>query len=125
MSSNLSRSRNLSFVIIGLGISVLIALLLSPFASQNPDGLDRVAGDLKFDTREAPEQAAQKLPFHQLFDSYALRGVPEQVATPLAGFVGTLAAFGLAWGFGKLVVRNSAARDYDSSLPDEQDQSAQ
>lgn len=127
MSRNLVRSCGLSFVIVGLGISILIALFLSPFASQDPDGLDRVATDLKFDTREASKPPAQQLPFHSIFDSYALRGVPDQVATPLAGLAGTLVTFGLAWGFGKLVVRNSAAatRDYDPSLPDEQDQSAQ
>ena len=54
---------------------------------------------------------AQRLPFYQVFDEYALRGVPEQVATPIAGLVGTLVAFGLAWGIGKLVVRNARPED--------------
>jgi cobalt/nickel transport protein len=62
-------------------------------------------------TRRIEDAPARKLPFAQVFDEYALRGVPEAVATPLAGLAGTLATFGLAWGIGKLVVRgsNSAA----------------
>jgi cobalt/nickel transport protein len=55
------------------------------------------------------------LPFAQVFDEYAVKGVPEAVATPIAGLVGTLATFGLAWGIGKLVVRGSG-----SSFTDDQ-----
>jgi cobalt/nickel transport protein len=107
MSRNISE-RNRAFVIAGLGVALLIAIFLSPFASQDPDGLDRVAQDLKFDKHAAEEAPAQKLPFYAVFEEYALRGVPEAVATPLAGLVGTLVTFGLAWGIGKLVVRGSS-----------------
>lgn len=108
MSSNRSTTRNRTFVFTGLGIALLIAVFLSPFASSDPDGLDRVAQDLKFDDKAAEDTPAQKLPFYGMFDEYALRGVPEQVATPLAGLVGTLATFGLAWGIGKFTVRGAA-----------------
>lgn len=117
MSSNLSRSRNRALVIAGLGVALLIAIFLSPFASQDPDGLDRVSKDLKFEDKVPKETPAQKLPFYTVFDSYALRGVPKEVATPIAGLVGTLAAFGLAWGIGKLAVRgsgSSTSHDIDS-----------
>lgn len=107
MSNTNSRSRNLAFIIAGLGISLLIAVFLSPLASKDPDGLDRVSQDLKFEDKAAEETPAKKLPFYQVFDEYALRGVPEAVATPLAGLVGTLATFGIAWGVGKLLVRRS------------------
>ncbi len=103
--SNNSRSRNRAFVITGLGIALLIAVFLSPFASKDPDGLDRVSQDLKFEDKAAEDAPAKKLPFYAVFEEYALRGVPEAVATPIAGLVGTLAVFGLAWGIGKLVVR--------------------
>ncbi|MFN6561865.1 MAG: PDGLE domain-containing protein [Nostoc sp. ChiSLP01] len=109
MSSNLSRSRNRAFVIAGLGIALLIAIFLSPLASKNPDGLDRVSQDLKFDSKAHEDTPARKLPFYGIFNEYALRGVPEAIATPLAGLVGTLATFGLAWGIGKLVVRGSTS----------------
>lgn len=113
MSSNLSGTRNRALVIAGLGVALLIAIFLSPIASKDPDGLDRVAKDQGFDKKELEEAPAKKLPFYAVFDSYAVRGVPPAVATPLAGLVGTLAAFGLAWGFGKLVVRGSGSSSTD------------
>ena len=103
MSRNTFQSRNRVFIVGGLGVALLVAVSLSPLASQNPDGLDRVS-----------------LPFYGVFDEYALRGVPEGVATPLAGFVGTLVVFGLAWGFGKLVVRNSGSSSRSSYTDSDQ-----
>lgn len=114
--SNASRTRNRAFIIAGLGTALLIAVFISPFASSNPDGLDRVSQDHRFDTKAAENTPARQLPFHQIFDEYALRGVPEGVATPLAGLVGTLVTFGLAWGIGKLVVRNTTSDRQDDSL---------
>lgn len=123
MSSNLSRSRNQAVIIAGLGVALLVAIFLSPLASKNPDGLDRVSQDLKFDRKELKEKPAEKLPFYAVFDSYALRGVPEGVATPIAGLVGTLAVFGLAWGIGKLVVRGSGSpEDRDAMYSDHSDE---
>ena len=107
MSTNLDRQRNRAFILASLGAALLIAVFLSPFASQNPDGLDRVSQDLKFEEKAVEDAPAKKLPFHAIFDEYSVRGVPEKIATPLAGLVGTLATFGLAWGIGKLAVRNS------------------
>ncbi len=114
--SDSSRNRNVTFALIGLGIALAIATFLSPFASQNPDGLDRVAQDHKFDAKAAAAPPAKQLPFYQVFEEYAVRGVPEAVATPLAGIIGTLAAFGLAWGIGKVAVRNSAAPPEDDNI---------
>jgi cobalt/nickel transport protein len=115
MSDNLNSKRNKTFILSGLGIALLIGVFLSPFASQDPDGLDRVSQDLKFEDKAAENPPAHKLPFYTIFDEYALRGVPEQIATPLAGLVGTLATFGLAWGVGKLAVRKSSvAEDADT-----------
>ena len=121
MSNNLLRERNRALVLAGLGVALLIAVFLSPFASKNPDGLDRVSQDLKFEQKAAKDTPARKLPFYSIFDEYALRGVPEELATPIAGLVGTLATFGLAWGIGKLVVRgsNSSGTERDVSPPDQ------
>ncbi|MBL1178039.1 PDGLE domain-containing protein [Pantanalinema sp. GBBB05] len=105
MSSNRLRTRNRAFVLAGLGTALLIAVFLSPFASQDPDGLDRVAQDHQFDQKAVEVAPAHQLPFYQVFEEYAVRGVPESIATPLAGLIGTLATFGIAWGIGKLVVR--------------------
>jgi cobalt/nickel transport protein len=105
--------RNRTFVLGGLAAALLIAVFLSPFASTNPDGLDRASKDHGFDNKAA-EPLARKLPFYNIFEEYALRGVPEKIATPMAGLIGTLVAFGLAWGVGKLVV----SRSDDSRLED-------
>ena len=113
MSDKLS-SRNLAFVLSGLGVALLIAIFVSPFASPDPDGLDRVSQDLEFGHKASEDAPAHKLPFAQVFDEYALKGVPEGIATPMAGLAGTLVTFGLAWGVGKLVVKKS----HSSSDPD-------
>jgi cobalt/nickel transport protein len=106
--------RNFGFTLSGLGVAIGISVFLSPLASQHPDGLDRVAQDLKFEHKEAKEKPAEKLPFYDVFDEYALRGVPEQAATPLAGLLGTLATFGLAWGIGKVMVRRPVPNPGDT-----------
>ncbi len=100
-----SPNKYLAFWLTGLGASLLIAGLLSPFASPNPDGLDRVSLDHGFAKVAQSHPPSHHLPFYQWFDSYALRGAPSPLATPLAGIVGTLVTFGLAWGVGKLVVK--------------------
>ncbi|XGB40909.1 MAG: PDGLE domain-containing protein [Nodosilinea sp. LVE1205-7] len=105
MSSS-SRPTKYSFLWLGgLGTALLIAGLLSPFASSNPDGLDRVAQDHGFDHRAEPHPPSHRLPFYGWFDGYALRPAPASLATPLAGIVGTLVTFSLAWGVGKITVK--------------------
>lgn len=116
MSSNLSRDRNRAFVIAGLGVALLIAIFVSPFASKDPDGLDRVSEDLNFANKATEKSPAKQLPFYAIFDEYALRGVPENLATPIAGLLGTLATFGVAWGIGKIAIRGSG-----SSAPESDD----
>lgn len=121
MKQNSLPTRNRALIFTGLGAALLIGVFLSPLASQDPDGLDRVAQDLKFDTKAAEKNPAQQLPFHAVFDEYAMRGVPETIATPLAGLVGTLATFGLAWGIGKLVTpARHATGPKEPSPPDPQ-----
>lgn len=110
-----SSARTAAFVLTGLGAAVLIAVLLSPFASSDPDGLDRVSQDYGFDAAAVEEPPAHRLPFYQMFDEYAVRGVPEGLATPLAGLVGTLVTFGLAWGIGKALVRHDASSSDDAA----------
>ncbi|MEL4895166.1 PDGLE domain-containing protein [Crocosphaera sp. Alani8] len=102
-----NKQRNRSFVLTWLGIALIVAIFVSPFASSNPDGLDRVSQDLQFEDKAVEDAPAQKLPFYAVFEEYALRGVPEILATPLAGLAGTMVTFGLAWGTGKLLARPS------------------
>jgi cobalt/nickel transport protein len=113
-SNHHSAPSNRTIVLAGLGLSLLVAVLLSPFASPAPDGLDRVSQDHQFDKKALEETPAQRLPFHALFDEYAARGAPETIATPIAGLVGTLITFGLAWGAGKLLLRSSRSPSEDN-----------
>ena len=115
LSHRSSQMRYGTFFLSGLGAALLIAALVSPFASSSPDGLNRVAEDLGFTSREHAEPVAKKLPFARVFDGYALRGAPTPVATPVAGVVGVLAAFGIAWGVGKLLVRKPSSAPSSSS----------
>lgn len=105
MTSSSRRTKYWLFWLTGLGASLLIAGLLSPFASSNPDGLDRVSQDHGFDKMAESHPPSHSLPFYRWFDGYALRPVPAPVATPLAGMLGTLVTFSLAWGVGKMMVK--------------------
>ena len=58
----------------GLTLSLGIAVFLSPFASKDPDGLDRVSQDLKFEEKAVEESPSKQLPFSQIFDEYSLHG---------------------------------------------------
>lgn len=86
-------------VLILLLVAFAVAAFLSPFASSNPDGLDRVAKDLEFE-----EMSEGKDVFEALSPDYKFPGIEnESVATSVAGVLGTLLTFGAAYGLGKVV----------------------
>jgi cobalt/nickel transport system permease protein len=77
--------------------ALLFALILSPFASGNPDGLEWVAAKVGFWHESAPAFVAP-------LADYSLSGsLPAGLSTGLAGMLGTLVvfaagcAFSLAW----------------------------
>ena len=82
------------FVVAGLLVALGLAVFVSPFASSEPDGLEKVA------TEQGFEGSADD---HDLSSSpvadYRVDGVEDdRVATGLAGLVGVLVTFGLALG---------------------------
>jgi cobalt/nickel transport system permease protein len=78
----------------GLVVAALLAMV-SPLASSDPDGLERVAEDIGFLDR------AQDAPY-QIIPDYVLPGVPnEALATILAGIVGLLIVFGVTYLVGR------------------------
>ena len=84
--------------LIGLAIALAVALL-SPLASPYLDGLERVAEDQGFLGR------AEDAPY-QVIPDYNFPGIQnEAVATILAGLIGTLVVFGLAYGLAWVVRR--------------------
>ena len=107
--AHLPTPSNRGFVLLGLAAALVIAGCLSPFASTNPDGLNRVSQDQGFDKKAQSHPIAKQLPFFAVFENYAVRGVPKGVATPLAGLAGTLVTFAIAWGTGKLLVKGSSS----------------
>ena len=88
-------------------IALLVALLvafISPLASSSPDGLEKVAEDKGFieEAKQAP---------YELIADYLFPGVEnEAVATIIAGIIGTLVLFGLAYGVARLLRRKREAR---------------
>lgn len=89
----------------GLIISLVLAIFLSPFASSWPDGLEKVAKNIGFLSKGEGTEL-----FHSPIPDYAIPGIAnEAVATALAGAVGTLIAFGIAYGVGVLVKKRTQA----------------
>lgn len=88
------------FVWIGLGMALLVALFLSPFASPSPDGLEKVAETKGFSEKGTEWTFWKYAPF----SDYTVRWIKnEKVSTALSGLIGTLAIFLIALGVGKLI----------------------
>lgn len=82
-------------VVYGLVASFGVVLLLAPLASALPDGLERVAERFGFAGR-AMEAAPAPL------SDYSVPGIMSpSLSTMLAGVLGTLLVFGIAWGISR------------------------
>jgi cobalt/nickel transport protein len=100
------RARHKGFIWIGLGISLLLALFLSPFASSSPDGLEKVAETKGFAEKGAGGGFWKYAPFKD----YTLPGIEsEKVSTAIAGLTGTLAVFFIVMGLGKVIRRSPSS----------------
>ncbi len=102
-------------IVIGVAIGLFITLF-SPWASSEPDGLERVATDKGF-IHEG------KQPPYQAIADYVLPGIEnERLATILAGAVGVLIVTGvsLALGFGLWALSRARTQTGagDQSSPD-------
>lgn len=78
-----SKTRGGAGWVLGGIIATGIVLLLSPFASGNPDGLERVAEDLGF------LELGQSAPYNILPD-YTIPGLDGGISTILAGLIGAI-----------------------------------
>jgi hypothetical protein len=88
-----------TLLIIGLAISAALALILAPFASPDPDGLERVAENLEF-MSEAPETGvwdSSPLP------DYQIPGLSGGVSTALAGLLGVVITYLVGVGAARLL----------------------
>jgi cobalt/nickel transport protein len=88
------------FVWVGLGVALLLALFLSPFASTSPESLEKIAEAKRF-----PQKGeAWKFWEHAPFSDYTLPWIKNaKVSTALSGLVGTLAIFFITLGIGKVI----------------------
>ena len=83
------------FTILALAVAVGLASAASPYASSAPDGLEKVAAEQAFLERGGLHAVQEEAPA----PDYAFPGVDDpRLATGLAGFLGTLAVFGLGYG---------------------------
>ena len=82
---------------LGLIISLFLAGFLSPFTSSFPAGLEKVAQEMGF------IEKGKVIIFSPLAD-YLFPGIEsERLATSLAGIIGVLLVFGLAWELERLL----------------------
>jgi len=105
-----------TLIILFLGIALLLGGWISNYASQNPDGLEWVAGEQGFLEAGEVEPAYTAAPL----PDYAVPGmVPEEdkpdtsdltwLSTIIAGTGGTLLVFGLGLGLGQLIKKPKVA----------------
>jgi hypothetical protein len=92
------------FVGLGLAVALVLAFFVSPFASSQPDGLEKVASDKGF-LATADDSALAGSPLAD----YATEGVDdERLSTGVAGIVGVTVTF--AVGFGLFFVMKQLGR---------------
>jgi cobalt/nickel transport protein len=97
------RVRKIGFVLAGLLVAFVVGVLLSPFASSFPDGLERVAEDKGFIER------AVELRFPFLVPDYTFPGINnEKLATSLAGLVGVAVTFGVTVLIGRAIAKRDS-----------------
>ncbi|MET0674147.1 MAG: PDGLE domain-containing protein [Microbacterium pygmaeum] len=92
-----------AFTIAALGIALVIACVVSLWASANPDGLEFVAGSTGF-LDAAQDSATAGSPFAD----YGVVFVDNPwLSVALAGAIGCAVTFGLAWLVGRAAKRRS------------------
>lgn len=99
------KNRGRKILILGLAVSLLIVILLSPFASSKPDGLERVAEDEGF----ADKAMSLLSEYVTFFNDYTVSFIKnEKLSTIVAGVVGVFLVFGFSYFFTKLLRRKSS-----------------
>lgn len=84
--------------LIGIAVAAVVVVAASLWASTDPDGLNRIAADLGFDT------LAQDAPY-ELLPGYSVPGLEGPLSKVLAGLIGMLLVFAVAFGVGRLLIR--------------------
>ena len=91
--------RTRAWWLVGLAIAVLVVVVLTPMASSEPDGLQRVAQDSGF-------LAAAQDALYSILPDYTVPGIEDaRLTTILAGLVGVGLVFAIMWGLGLILAR--------------------
>ncbi len=102
------RRRNTVFLLAGLAVALLLAGIVSFYASSEPDGLEKVAADHSLDANVTDSHTAGS-PLAE----YGVQGVEnERVSVGLAGVIGVGVTFLVAGGL-VLLVRTRRRTDAD------------
>jgi cobalt/nickel transport system permease protein len=102
-----------AFIAIGLAVALALALLVSPEASREPDGLDKVAADHGLADHERAH-ALHDLPTA----GYEVRGLRDQrLGTGLAGALGVTVTFAATGGVFLIVRRRARSGAPADPLP--------
>jgi cobalt/nickel transport system permease protein len=95
------RRNRAGLLVAGLVVAAALAILVSPFASSTPDGLERVAADEALDT-EVEDHAMAGGPLAE----YGVEGVDnERLGTGLAGLIGVVVTFAVGFGLFAVIRR--------------------
>lgn len=102
---------NRLFLLIGLGVALLIAGVISYYASSSPDGLEYTAGEEGFlDSARDPATAGSPLA------DYGVSGVDsERLSVGLAGIIGVLVVLLLATLLTTLLKRRGKGENTDQT----------
>ncbi|MET0811662.1 MAG: PDGLE domain-containing protein [Microbacterium sp.] len=93
-----------AFTLWALGFALLLACVVSVWASSSPDGLEFVAGSVGF-----LESGQDSIVAGSPFADYETAWVPNPwLSVALAGLIGCAVTFGLAWLVGRIARRAPA-----------------
>lgn len=84
--------------VVGLAVAAVVVIVLAPLASSDPDGLERVAGDLGF-----LEQAREAV--YSIIPDYTVPGIDGDLSTIIAGLIGVVLVFAVMVVVGRLLAR--------------------
>lgn len=88
-------------ILIGLGLALLLAALLSPFASGLPDGFEWT-----LEVKGFMDKLILETRLNSPIPDYLFPAIQnEAVATSVAGIIGTLIVFVLGWSIAKVITR--------------------
>jgi len=106
---------NRNTLLVGLAVALVIGAVVSYFASDQPDGLEKTQQDLGI--TEAEHEGLDAPPL--VFNEYGLKWLGEGFwANAIAGVVGSLLVLGLLVGLGRLLRRRSPKSVPDEPSPD-------